>query len=308
MPESVESWLFDPTVGKLVAAVVGLLILVTAVRFAQRSASRYIKDTDTRYRVRKFLGFAGYLLGALFLLAIFSDRLSQFTVAFGVAGAGIAFALQEMIASFAGWFAISFASFYKVGDRVQLGGIKGDVIDIGILRTTLMEVGQWVNGDLYNGRVVRVANSFVFKEPVFNYSGDFPFLWDEITVPVKYGSDYRYAKALLERVVQEVVGEYAVGAKLRWRELVQRYRIEDARVEPMVTLVANDNWMEFTVRYVVDYKRRRITKDELFFRVLEEIDRSGGRVALASATFQIVETPVLDVRLTDGRKNSQPAP
>ncbi|MBN1798381.1 MAG: mechanosensitive ion channel family protein [Spirochaetales bacterium] len=76
----------------------------------------------------------------------------------------------------------------------QLGGIKGDVIDISILRTTLMEIGNWVDGDLYNGRVVRIANSFVFKEPVFNYSGDFPFLWDELTLPIRYGSDLNKTK------------------------------------------------------------------------------------------------------------------
>jgi small-conductance mechanosensitive channel len=104
-------------------------------------------------------------------------------VAIGVAGAGIAFALQEVIGSVAGWIAISFGGFYRPGDRVQVGGIKGDVIDIGILRTTLMELGEWVNSDLYSGRIVRVANSFVFKQPVFNYSGDFPFLWDELRLP-----------------------------------------------------------------------------------------------------------------------------
>lgn len=85
---------------------------------------------------------------------------------FGVLGAGVAFALQEVIASVAGWIAQSFGRLYDVGDRIQLGGIKGDVIDIGVLRTTLMECGGWVNGDQYNGRVVRVANSFIFKEPV----------------------------------------------------------------------------------------------------------------------------------------------
>ena len=80
---------------------------------------------------------------------------------------------------------ILFGGFYKTGDRVQLGGIKGDVMDIGVLRTTVMEIGQWVDGDLYNGRIVLVANSFVFKEPVFNYSGDFPFLWDGIKIPIQ---------------------------------------------------------------------------------------------------------------------------
>ena len=96
---------------------------------------------------------------------MFSDKLGGFTVAFGVAGAGIAFALQEVIASVAGWVAISVGNFYSPGDRVQVGGIRGDVIDVSILRTTLMEVGEWVAADLYTGRIVRVANSSVFKTP-----------------------------------------------------------------------------------------------------------------------------------------------
>ena len=297
MDDSLKQWLFDPTVGRLVAALVGVLVVVVLVRFAQRTLGRYVKDTDVRYRARKFVTFVGYGLGIFVVATVFSDRLGGLTVALGVAGAGIAFALQEVIASVAGWFAISFAGFYKPGHRVQLGGIKGDVIDVGILRTTLMEIGDWVKGDQYNGRVVRVANSFVFKEPVFNYSGDFPFLWDEITVPIKYGCDHRLAREILERTAREVVGDYAASAKSSWERLVERFLIEDARVDPMITLVANDNWMEFTLRYVVDFKRRRATKDQLFTRILDEIDKTDGRLALASATFHIVETPVLDVKL-----------
>ncbi|NJN78831.1 MAG: mechanosensitive ion channel [Saprospiraceae bacterium] len=128
------------------------------------------------------------------ILVVFSNQLTGFTVFLGVAGAGIAFALQEVIASVAGFIVIHSSNFYSIGDRVSVGGIKGDVIDIGILRTSLMEIGDWVDGDLYNGRMTRVANSFIFKEPVFNYSGDFPFLWDEVKVPIKTNSDYQYAR------------------------------------------------------------------------------------------------------------------
>jgi small-conductance mechanosensitive channel len=162
MKEFLKQWLFNPSIGKLVSAAVGVLIVVILVRFFQKSSARYIKDSDIRYRVRKFITFLGYLAAILVIATIYSDRLGGLTVAFGVAGAGIAFALQEVIASIAGWVAISFVGFYDPGDRVQLGGIKGEVIDISILRTTLMEVGEWVKGDLYTGRVVRIANSFVF--------------------------------------------------------------------------------------------------------------------------------------------------
>jgi small-conductance mechanosensitive channel len=301
MENFVRQWLLDPTVERFVAAFIALAVVYALIKVAQRSVGRYVADNTTRYRTRKFITFIGYAIGLMAVASIFSDRLGGLTVAFGVAGAGVAFALQEVIASAAGWVAISFGNFYSPGDRVQLGGIKGDVIDVGILRTTLMETGQWVNGDLYNGRIVRIANSFVFKEPVFNYSADFPFLWDEVTLPVRYGSDWEYARRVLADVVDEICKDYALQSKSAWNEAVKVYRLENARIEPMVTLAANDNWIEFTARYVVDYRQRRFVKDRLYTRFLEEVDKSGNKIRLASATFELTNIPRLDVRFADGK-------
>lgn len=299
METFLKTWLLDPTVGKLVAAAAGILIIVVLVRFVQRSLARYVKEPDTRYRVRKFIGIIGYLSGILLLGAIFSDRLGKLTVAFGVAGAGIAFALQEVITSIAGWVAVTIGHFYRTGDRIQLGGIRGDVIDIGLLRTTLMECGDWVGGDLYNGRIVRVANSFVFKEPVFNYSADFPFLWDEIVLPVRYGSDPLLTRTILGGILEEVVGEYARHAKRAWDQVVKKYMIEPAKVEPMISLSADENWMQFTLRYVVDYKERRAKRDRIFSRTLEEFEKTDGRVSVASSSMDIgiVRTPTIDLNV-----------
>ncbi len=299
MESTLMQWLYDPTVGKIVAAIIAVMIVVFISRIGKASITRYVKAVDTRYRLKKFITFLSYVVVAFLLTLIFSDRLGGLTVAMGVAGAGIAFALQEVIASFAGWFAITFAGFYKPGDRVQLGGIKGDVIDVSFLRTTIMEIGEWVKGDLYSGRVVLIANSFVFKEPVFNYSGDFPFLWDEIIIPVKYGGDHRLARKILNDVANELVGEYATKAIESWNEMVKKYLLEDAGVEPIVTLVTNDNWMEFTVRYVVSFKKRRGTKDALFTRILDEFEKTDRKVEFASATFHLVETPTIDVRISN---------
>lgn len=296
-----EYWLFDPRILKVVVTIVGVLLIGLLVQFFQKYVTRQVEDSETRYRARRFVSSLGYLGYLLLIAVVFGKELGGLTVALGVAGAGVAFALQEVIASVAGWAGISFGHFYQTGDRVQLGGIMGDVIDIGILRTTMMECGQWVNADLYNGRIVRVANSFVFKEPVFNYSAHFAFLWDEITVPVKYGSDYRLAREILRRVAEEIVGEYTVSASAEWKRVVDRYMVEEESTAPAVTLVANDNWMEFTLRYVVDFKKRRSTKDRIFTRILEEFESMEDRVAIASMTIHIVETPVFDVRLDDQR-------
>ena len=135
-----------------------------------------------------------------------------------------------------------------------------------------------------------VANSFVFKEAVFNYSGQFPFLWDEIKIPIKYGSNYEKTRQILLKVGKEVVGDLTQQSREEWMSLQNKYRLEDAVTEPMVSIVANDNWVEFTLRYVVEYKKRRSTKTELFTQLLTQIEATNGEVGFASATFELVES------------------
>lgn len=297
MENKITEILYDPTIGKLVTLFVGIAVIWIVIKFIQKKLFTKIDNVDNRYKAKKFGSFLGYIITIIFITIVYSNKLGGLTVAFGVAGAGIAFALQEVIASFAGWLAIMFGDFYKTGDRVQLGGIKGDVMDIGVLRTTIMETGQWVDGDLYNGRIVLIANSYIFKEPVFNYSGDFPFLWDEIKVPIQFGSNYEKANQIILNVGLEVAGDLTLESKEKWNSLQKKYLLENAQTEPMVSLIANDNWVEFTLRYVVRYNKRRATKTDLFTKLLQQIEATNGEVKFASATFQIVETPDFNINL-----------
>ncbi len=299
MEEQIREILYNPTVGKLVTIFIGIAVIWILVKALQKNLFSKIKDTDSRYRSKKFSSYLGYLLTIILITVVYSDKLGGLTMALGVAGAGIAFALQEVITSFAGWLAIMFGGFYKTGDRVQLGGVKGDVMDIGVLRTTVMETGQWVDGDLYNGRIVLVANSFVFKEPVFNYSGDFPFLWDEIKLPIQYGSNYEKAKEIILQVGKDVAGDLTEQSKLKWIALQRKFRLEDAQTEPMVSIIANDNWVEFTLRYVVSYKKRRASKTDLVTRLLTQIEASNGEIKFASATFHLVEGSEIKVKMSN---------
>ncbi len=297
MENSLQNFLFNSLIGRVITIVVGIILINLIVRFLQSLASSKIKTKEVRFNTRRGLTFFGYLAMVILVIGVFSDQLNSITVALGVAGAGIAFALQEVITSVAGWIALSFGQFYTIGDRVQLGGIKGDVIDIAVLRTTIMEIGDWVKSDQYNGRIVRIANSFVFKEPVYNYSADFPFIWDEISIPIKYGSDHKLARKIILSAANSIVGENIGDARKDWNRMTRKFAVEDAIVEPMVFMITTDNWMEFTLRYVVHYKKRRGTKDMLFTSILEGILQTGGIVSIASTTLHLVEAPTLDIRL-----------
>ncbi|MBM7662962.1 small-conductance mechanosensitive channel [Bacillus mesophilus] len=299
--QSIQELLSNLMITKLLFVLVGVTAIVIMIKLIQSNVSRYVKDHDNRYKTRKMINMIGYVIGLILIAVIYSDQLGGLTVVLGVTSAGIAFALQEVIISVAGWLSILVGNTFKTGDRVEMGGIKGDVIDLGVLRTTIMEVNEWVEGDLYNGRIVRVANSFVFKEPVYNYSSDFPFLWDEIKIPIKYGSNYKATKNIILQAGMDVTGDYSIKAREHWDEMVQKYLIEDSSTQPMVTLVANDNWVEYTLRYVTEYRKRRTTKDSLYTTILEEVDASGENIQFASATFDIVQVPSLDVNLKQNK-------
>src|SRR6202166_3734282 len=268
---------------KCVAAGVGILVIHAAFRVLEQTLPRRFGRVDARYKVRKFVVFSGYVATVLFLAILFEDRLGRLSFAIGVAGAGVAVALQDVLASIAGAFSIGFSKLYFVGDRVQIGDTHGDVIDIGLLRTTLMETGDWVSRDLYNGRIARIPNSTVLRGSVFNYSQGFRFIWDEINVLFKITSDCQLARAMLLRAANEAIGEYLVEAQSSWKVMSDNYQSATPPLEPTISLVVNAGSLEFTVSYVVDYTKRTARKDQLFTKIVEEVANSNGRLEWASS-------------------------
>ena len=278
-------------VGKCVAAVVGILFIQATFRVLEQTLPRRFGRADARYKVRKFVVFCGYLAILLFLAILFEDRLGRLSFALGVAGAGVAVALQDVLASIAGAFSIGFSKLYTVGDRVQIGDTRGDVIDIGLLRTTLMETGNWVSKDLYNGRIARLPNSTVLKGSVFNYSQGFRFIWDEIKVVLTGTSDSQFARAMLLRVAKEAIGEYLLEAQSSWKTMSENYQSQNPPLEPTVALAVNSGSLEFTVSYVVDYAKRTTMQDRLFTKIVEGAADSNGRLKFASSAITVISQP-----------------
>lgn len=130
-------------------------------------------------------------------------------------------------------------------------------------------------------------------------------MWDEFTLPVRYGGDYELTRGILNRVANHVLKDYMESARAAWESVTRKYLIEQAQIEPVVTLVVIDNWIAFTVRYIVDYKQRRVTRNELFTGILDEINKTNGKVIIASGTYAVVEMPTLKV--SEVRPNGGPA-
>jgi small-conductance mechanosensitive channel len=270
-------------IAKLLYSILGVVLIRSSFRLLERTLPQHFGHGDQRYHVRKRVTAAAYIIILTFVTILFADRLKHVGFAVGVMGAGVVVALQDVIASLGGFIAIGFSNLYRVGDRIQVNETKGDVVDISIMRTTVLETGNWVSGDLYSGRIVRIPNSVVLKGLVFNDSQEFQFVWDEVKIRLTSGSDHQHAREILLRVAKETVGEYLVEAQGSWKQIVENYRIENPVLEPAVTLQAGDGSLEFSLSYLVHYTKRTTVKDQLFTKIVDQVASSKGRLEWASS-------------------------
>jgi small-conductance mechanosensitive channel len=277
---------------KTVFSLLAIALTLIANRVLRGLLRARFRDTPHAHTVFMLVRNAVFLAGASVILLIWLGLGSNFTVAMGILGAGIAFASQETIGSFAGYINIVTGNLYRIGDRIRVGNVTGDVLDISMLRTTVMEIGEWVDAEQYTGRVVTIANRSVFSDPVFNYTQRWGYLWDEITLPITYDSDWRHARRIMLDHAEEYTAHLQADAQSKLQEMIKRYPLQQASVIPQLYTRMTDNWVELTLRYVVEARERREATAQLHQVLLEHIEQEPD-VTVASATFEIVGFPPL---------------
>ena len=286
------------------ALFLGVLVLrMLALAVVRRLAGGAVAD-PRRFWARQGIQVAGAVVIVLGLLSIWITPDTDVSTGIGLISAGLAFALQQVILSLAAYFVILRGDVFGVGDRITLGGVRGDVVRLGFLKTTIMEMGQppsvsaadpavWVHSRQYTGRLVTVTNGAVFQEPVYNYTRDFPYLWEEIVLPVDYDAD----RGRVEEILQAAAQAHAVvddpDAERALARMRSRYAMSDASLEPAVYLRLTDNWLELSLRFLVSARGVRDVKDRISRQVLAELDAAG--IGLASATYDIVSIPPLRI-------------
>ncbi len=295
--DTIQQLLKDyPLLQIIIKYVVIVVFVLLCIQFIRTFLKRNIDNASVRYKSQKGIEILGYFVLGFITILYFTGSIKDFTLTLGLLSAGLAFTLQELILSIAGSLYIFLVKVYAPGDRIEINGIKGDVIDVDSIYTTMMEIGQWVESDNYTGRIVKLSNAFVFKGPVYNYSKDFPFIWDEFNLPIRYGSDIELAKAIIIEAATNILSEYTQASKEQWTEVVSKYYIEDAVVDPTLAITLTDNWVRFNLRYIVDYKKRRFTKHLLNDTIGKEIEATNGKVILASATIELIKIPEIKVK------------
>jgi small-conductance mechanosensitive channel len=261
-------------------------------------------NEQTRFWTRQAISVATLLLSIIGFLSIWFDDPTRLATALGLVTAGLAFALQRVVTALAGYLVILRGNNFTVGDRIAMGGVRGDVIGLGPIQTTIMEMGQppavqgadppmWVRSRQYTGRVVTESNDKIFDEPVYNFTRDFPYIWEEIALPIPYTADRERAEQILLSAATHFTADIQQDGREAMKEMTRRFAVQAMSVEPRVFYRLTDNWLELSLRFLTEAHGVRDIKDAMSRRILSDLDAAGNSVA--SATFELVGTPPIEL-------------
>ncbi|HTI45350.1 MAG TPA: mechanosensitive ion channel domain-containing protein [Casimicrobiaceae bacterium] len=268
----------------IVIALVGRLVLGLLARATLKSHA-----PRGWFWTRQAISLLVLVFVAVGLLSVWFDSTRSLAGFIGLFTAGIAFALQRVITSAAGYVLILRGKTFELGDRIDMGDVRGDVISLGFLQTTIMEMGQtrpeegdsasmWENNRQFTGRVVSVANSVVFDKPIYNYTRDFPYVWEELILMLPYGTDRGKAEREMLDVARRHVGAVVPRAQAALRRMQDRYFVRDEQLDPRVYYRLKANALELSLRFLCGYDTNREVKDAMSRELLDRFREQDVRI------------------------------
>src|SRR5690606_1367024 len=235
---------------------------------------------------RKVLSIISIVVILVATLRIWITDTSSLIVSYGIIGAALAFAVQDVFKNFVGGILIIASGYFRVGDRISIGDHVGDVMDIGIMNTTMMEIRGWVKGDQPSGRLVVVPNAQVINHVFFNYTRDHSFVWDEISIPLTYESDWRKARDIILSILKRETDTMTEQAEIEIERIGEKYFLPRKVVDQSIYLSLTDNWILRAARYAACTRARRIRRARLSELIYAALDTEE-TITVATATMTV---------------------
>jgi len=266
--------------------LIGAILIVLVVAIAKSIRVYLISQVENRpaqYNLTRVLNLVLVLIITVIILSLLSATWYTALISLGLLSLILGFALQTPITSFIGWIYLLIRQPYRVGDRIQIGDAKGDVIDVSYLDTTLWEFGgPYLSTQHPSGRIIKFPNSLVLNQTVYNYSWPlFPYIWNEIKFQVAYNSDLEFITQTMQQVVEEDLGDQMIDLVQVYRELLRQTPVDELEIQerPVVHFRASENtWLEAIVRYLVHPKESGRVKTRLTKKLLEKLNTEPERV------------------------------
>lgn len=270
---------------------IAAILAIWLVRFiAIRIVNQQVPDTKMQYKWRKNLTYVSVFLGFLVVGRIWFEGLQSLATFLGLLSAGLAIALKDPITDFVGWIFILWRKPLDVGDRIQIGDVKGDVIDLRVFKFTVLEIGNWVHADQSTGRVVHIPNHKIFSDSLANYTSDFEFIWNELEVLVTFESDWEKAKTILQEIADKQLEDFVDRAQQQVRRAKKSYLIYYRYLTPIVYTDVQDSGVRLTVRHLSDPRKRRSISQSIWEETLRQFNEHDD-IELAYPTMRIYKQP-----------------
>jgi len=274
----------EKMLGSIVAVLIVYLLSIVALRLLQK----WVHNPDVLYATRKRVIYGATVFGVILVATIWADVLSGFTTFLGIIGAGVALALKDPLTSIAGRLYLAVVRPYSLGDRIEMDDLKGDVVDIGVFHTTLLEVGGWVGGEQSTGRLANIPHNWLFTKKLFNFTKAFPFIWTELNIMITFESNWQRAlKIVTERSV-EICSDTPEKATQAIRSATNRYLIKIGTLTPIVYTTVGEEGVKLTARFLTPVRMRRSRESQLYEAILEDFALSED-ITLAYPTYRIVK-------------------
>lgn len=254
-----------------IVETLGVIVILWALRlFILRLVKKNTTSKRSQYKWAKNLTYVCFFIGALLIGQIWFSFIGQLGTYLGLLSAGIAIALREPVASMAAWMYVIGRKPFDIGDRIQIGELKGDVIDISVFQFTLLEIGNWVDAEQSTGRVVHIPNHKVFSNNVANYTSNFEFIWQEISFVITYESNWKKAKAILQQTVDEVMKDFVEHARQQIKKTEKSHLIHYEYLTPIVYTGKKDNGISLSLRYLVHPRKGRGTNQQIWELIFDK--------------------------------------
>lgn len=261
----------DATLKKLLFSAIIFIALTLIKILGNLIVRKRVDDSARSYKWNRAIMYSYAVLVIVLVGSIWFKGMKSITTFLGLASAGLAIALHDTIANLAGWVFIVSRKPFKVGDRIEVGGQIGDVIDIRVLQFSMVECGNWVDADQSTGRIIHVPNSKALRDPVANYEIGFKYIWNEVPILITFESNWKKAKEILEQIAEEKVLHLSEGAQQQIRKAARKYMIYYGKLTPIVYTAVRDSGVLLTLRYMVDPRQRRTSQHRIWEAVLEAL-------------------------------------
>lgn len=292
----------SPSLTVQIAETVGIVLVLWTLRFfAIRILQRNVESKKAIYKWKKNTTYIVFSIGALILAQVWFSALGQLGTFLGLLSAGIAIALKDPVTDMAGWLFLIWRKPFDVGDRIQVGNnTKGDVIDIRVFKFTILEIGNWVDADQSTGRVIHIPNHKIFSDDIANYTSDFEWVWNEMGVLITFESDWKKAKTILQKIVDDVCKEFIEKARDEVRKAERSYLIQYQYLTPIVYTDVKDSGINLTIRYLSNPRARRSVSQKLWETILERFEEHEN-IDFAYPTIRYYDNP------TEGKRGTIPS-